>query len=128
VIRMSSSTQSCLHKDVRIFDGLRYCLACGETTFDQVAEKADHSEDEPSKRYRYRRLNYGCAQEDKTSTTSARPRDRRAHLRHYPRQSARQTCLRSPILHLVNPRWRQLHVSNNSREKDSGINSDNEAL
>jgi hypothetical protein len=49
----------CSHPDVRKFDGIRCCLACGEAVF----EPATTSSTSPRSEYQYRRLNYTLGQE-----------------------------------------------------------------
>jgi hypothetical protein len=58
-----SPTQSCPHEDIRVRDGLRSCLACEETVFNQLVKKVGNFEHQPSTRYRYNYLNYGRAKE-----------------------------------------------------------------
>jgi hypothetical protein len=65
---MSSRSSTCRHPDIRKFDGIRSCLACGTTTFEsRPAAAASRAESDgiPGQRrtYEYTRLNYELGQE-----------------------------------------------------------------
>jgi hypothetical protein len=60
---MSTSKKPCRHHDIRIFDGLRSCLACGEVVFDHSADADVNSCHHETGRYPYKQLNYSLGQE-----------------------------------------------------------------
>jgi len=49
---------ACKHPDIRKFDGLRCCLACGETVFEASASVSPAKNVDNSGHYKYTRLNY----------------------------------------------------------------------
>ncbi|KAH7078783.1 heterokaryon incompatibility protein-domain-containing protein [Paraphoma chrysanthemicola] len=60
---MNSSISSCNHKDIREFDGLTYCLACGEANLDDASQSSPSQTSASPLKYRYNRLNYERGQE-----------------------------------------------------------------
>jgi hypothetical protein len=65
---MSPGSLFCRHPDIRKFDGLKSCLACGTTTFEARPTTYSgqfESDETPSQRpsYEYKRLNYELGQE-----------------------------------------------------------------
>lgn len=55
---------ACRHQDIRLFDGLRCCLACGEAVFDtNEAETLPKDQDVSNVPYQYSGLNYRLGQE-----------------------------------------------------------------
>jgi len=58
------SERQCRHPDIRRFDGLRCCLACGEAVF-ETPIVIEANEPQPATRatYKYTNLNYKLGQE-----------------------------------------------------------------
>lgn len=54
---------SCRHPDIRKFDGLRCCLACGEAVFESATITSAQARASPDSKYQYQRLNYTLGQE-----------------------------------------------------------------
>ena len=60
----SMSTRRCRHPDIRKFDGVRCCLACGEAVFDAPPPKSSIEETQSTPTpYEYATLNYRLGQE-----------------------------------------------------------------
>ncbi|KAL5423764.1 hypothetical protein PMIN04_003658 [Paraphaeosphaeria minitans] len=53
----------CRHHDIQVFDGLRCCLACGETIFDIVTNPTPELPRSRNTPYKYAHLNYSRGQE-----------------------------------------------------------------
>ena len=52
------SERVCKHSDIRKFDGLRCCLACGETVFENTASVSSANNVDATRHYNYTKLNY----------------------------------------------------------------------
>lgn len=53
----------CRHHDVQVFDGMRCCLACGETVFDSISDLNTSPSHEGFVPYKYAPLNYALGHE-----------------------------------------------------------------
>jgi len=60
---MSAAKRPCHHHDIRVFDGCRCCLACGEAVFDELPYASHEPHLQSSGRYNHSRLNYELGQE-----------------------------------------------------------------
>lgn len=60
---MSAAKRICRHGDIRLFDGFRCCLACGEAIFEPVGDRGDTTTQETNRSHKFKPLNHELGQE-----------------------------------------------------------------